>query len=112
MKMIAILLISLILLALSVSAYQFNNSDYKMTIDFVGGGVQERSGSLNTSSTIGGHITPFNSTTATYNLYEGIYYIIWSDSTIVDAVLVVFPQLILDIRALASDWVKFNWSAG
>ena len=105
-----IFLILMILLVPFINAYHYDNeSGYNLDIDFANGGVQEQSGGYNTSSIIGESMIPFNDSTATYKINQGLYYIIWSNQIITDAAVIL--ALILNIEDYGIEWVKLNFTS-
>lgn len=107
MKKAIILIIILVLLSLVVQAYQFNNSNYKIDMDFVNGGVQENNTSYNTSSALGGSVMPFNASGTNYRIQQGLYYILGSTRIITEILEAIFNFFIKDYGV---EWVKLNWT--
>ena len=67
MKQIIIIITVLVLLAANIQGYKWENeSEFNLYMDFANGGVQENQSGYNTSTVVGGSVTPFNVSTVVY----------------------------------------------
>ena len=107
-----IIIISVLVLMLinTVMAYQYNESGYKMDMDFTNGGIQEGNSNYNVSIIMGESMTPFNDTQTQSTIYQGLYYIIWSDTLITEVIAPFIKYLNLTIEAFDINWIKINWT--
>jgi len=104
-----LILILMVLLVPITNAYNYDNeSGYNLNTDFANGGIQEKAGDYNTSSILGESIIPFNDTTTTYKINQGLNYLIWSNQIIADAAAIL--ALILNIEDYGMEWIKLNFT--
>lgn len=107
MKYLLIIIMGMVLVA-TASAYHWENThNISLDVDFVNGGINGTQGNVKIVGDISDGTQPFNGTGATFEVFQGLLYIIWSDEVLIDFD-VIPPTVSCTIPNKGIEWGEVN----